>query len=132
MMGALPLLALAGWMHVPLPAVLGIALFSAAYLEWVRVSSRPARLRCAVAGVFGLVHGFGFAGVLLDLELSGADLAVALLCFNLGVEVGQAVLLGVLAAAVWTVHRTPHKLLLSRAAASAAFMAACWWIGVRG
>ncbi len=132
LLAALPLLALAGWMRVPVPALLGLALFAAAYLEWVRCSPRPARLRCAVAGVFGLVHGFGFAGVLLDLDLSGLDLAVALLCFNLGVELGQALLLGLLAVAVWTVHGTRYRLVLSRGAASATFMAACWWMGARG
>ena len=43
----------------------------------------------AIAFVFGLVHGFGFANVLLDLGLSNATLAVALLGFNVGVELGQ-------------------------------------------
>ena len=43
----------------------------------------------AIAFVFGLVHGFGFANVLLDLGLSNTTLAVALLGFNVGVELGQ-------------------------------------------
>jgi hypothetical protein len=43
----------------------------------------------AIAFVFGLVHGFGFANVLVDLGLSNATLAVALLGFNVGVELGQ-------------------------------------------
>ncbi len=43
----------------------------------------------AVAFVFGLVHGFGFANVLLDLGLTQVTLAVALLGFNVGVELGQ-------------------------------------------
>lgn len=43
----------------------------------------------AIAFVFGLVHGFGFANVLLDLGLSNVTLAVALLGFNVGVELGQ-------------------------------------------
>jgi hypothetical protein len=42
-----------------------------------------------IAFVFGLVHGFGFANVLVDLGLSHATLAVALLGFNVGVELGQ-------------------------------------------
>lgn len=40
---------------------------------------------------FGLVHGFGFAGVLADLGLPADALGVSLLGFNLGVEVGQLV-----------------------------------------
>jgi hypothetical protein len=39
--------------------------------------------------VFGLVHGFGFANVLVDLGLSNATLALALFGFNVGVELGQ-------------------------------------------
>ncbi len=45
--------------------------------------------RWLVAFVFGLVHGLGFASVLADLGLGGANLALALLGFNAGVEVGQ-------------------------------------------
>lgn len=43
----------------------------------------------AIAFVFGLIHGFGFANVLLDLGLSSTALAVSLLAFNVGVELGQ-------------------------------------------
>lgn len=42
-----------------------------------------------IAFVFGLVHGFGFANVLLDLGLSSASMAVTLFGFNVGVELGQ-------------------------------------------
>jgi hydrogenase/urease accessory protein HupE len=42
---------------------------------------------------FGLVHGFGFAGVLRELELPRAALAAGLVSFNVGVECGQLVLL---------------------------------------
>ena len=42
-----------------------------------------------VAFVFGLVHGLGFANVLTDLALPKPALAVSLVSFNLGVEVGQ-------------------------------------------
>jgi hypothetical protein len=42
-----------------------------------------------VAFAFGLLHGFGFAGALSELALSPAELPAALLCFNVGVELGQ-------------------------------------------
>ena len=51
--------------------------------------------RWAVAFGFGLIHGFGFASVLADLGLPRDALVVALVGFNLGVEVGQ---LGIVAA----------------------------------
>jgi len=47
-----------------------------------------------MAGGFGLIHGFGFASVLGDLGLESANLAAALVGFNLGVEFGQLVIVG--------------------------------------
>jgi len=42
-----------------------------------------------VAFGFGLIHGFGFANVLIELQLAGGVLALALVGFNVGVELGQ-------------------------------------------
>lgn len=42
-----------------------------------------------VAFIFGLIHGFGFASVLTDLDLSTASIGISLAGFNLGVEIGQ-------------------------------------------
>jgi hypothetical protein len=46
-------------------------------------------LALLVTTLFGIIHGFGFAGALLELELPRASLAASLLGFNLGVELGQ-------------------------------------------
>ena len=70
-------------------AWIGLALFSACHFALLRRSSRPAQLRAALAFAFGLVHGFGFAGVLMELELPTTRLVPALFGFNLGVELGQ-------------------------------------------
>jgi len=51
--------------------------------------------RWVVAFTFGLIHGMGFAAVLADLGLTGWNLVLALVGFNLGVEVGQiAIVIG--------------------------------------
>jgi len=84
-------LALRGSGTVPALTLSGLALFTVCYFGLVARASRPAPLRAAVAFVFGLVHGFGFAGVLLEGELPGARLARALFGFNAGVELGQVV-----------------------------------------
>jgi hypothetical protein len=49
-----------------------------------------------VAFLFGLIHGFGFASVLGDLNLGQGSLILSLLGFNIGVEIGQAAILLVL------------------------------------
>ena len=51
--------------------------------------------RWVLAFCFGLIHGFGFAAVLSDLGLPKDSLLVALVAFNLGVEVGQLAIVGV-------------------------------------
>jgi hydrogenase/urease accessory protein HupE len=48
-----------------------------------------------VAFSFGLLHGFGFAGALREVGLPEQAIPLALLCFNLGVEVGQLTFLAV-------------------------------------
>jgi hypothetical protein len=75
------------------PATLvGLAVFSGCHFALLARSPRPARLRAAVAFGFGLVHGLGFAGVLAELALPRHRLVPALLGFNLGVELGQLVI----------------------------------------
>ncbi len=49
------------------------------------IGSRP----WIAAGVFGLLHGLGFAGALRDIGLPSAQIPVALLSFNVGIELGQ-------------------------------------------
>ena len=59
-----------------------------------------------VAFVFGLIHGFGFAGVLEEFDLSGTALAIPLLGFNLGVEIGQAVIVMIFVPLAFSLRHT--------------------------
>jgi hypothetical protein len=81
---------------VPRAALLGLALFSLCHFGLLRGAERPARLRVVVAFAFGLVHGFGFAGVLAELELPTERLVPALFGFNAGVEIGQLAVVALL------------------------------------
>ena len=47
------------------------------------------RFPWVVAGCFGLLHGLGFAGALMELGVPVPDIPIALLFFNIGVELGQ-------------------------------------------
>jgi hypothetical protein len=53
------------------------------------VSPRLSPWRVALVFGFGLLHGMGFAGVLSQLGLPRSEFLTGLLCFNLGVELGQ-------------------------------------------
>ncbi|MFN3163963.1 MAG: HupE/UreJ family protein [Pseudohongiellaceae bacterium] len=66
-----------------------------------------------VALVFGLFHGFGFAGALGELGLSEADVPMALLFFNLGVEAGQVAFIAALLACHWLLTRIDRSLVPS-------------------
>jgi hydrogenase/urease accessory protein HupE len=65
----------------------------AASIVWVALenifAADPGRRRALISFVFGLVHGFGFAAALEELDLTGMAIARALVGFNLGVEIGQ-------------------------------------------
>jgi hypothetical protein len=91
--------------------LLGVALFTTCHFGLLARVERPARLRAAVAFAFGLVHGFGFAGVLGELALPRERLVPALFGFNLGVELGQLALV----AAAWPALRALGRLKEGRA-----------------
>ena len=58
---------------------------------WPAITKRLAVLAFA----FGLIHGFGFASVLLDLGLPQSSLLLSLVGFNVGVELGQLAIVAV-------------------------------------
>ena len=62
-------------------------------------------LRPWAAGVFGLVHGFGFASVLRAFGLPREALAWSLFSFNVGVEIGQLIVVAIVATALNVVRR---------------------------
>ncbi len=100
-------LATLGVVHVPsapVEAVIALSIvFVASEILRRRRGERGLTERAPwlVAGSFGLLHGFGFAGALSQVGLPANDIPLALLFFNLGVEAGQLafviVALGVIA-----------------------------------
>lgn len=95
-----------GWLHIPSgivePTIAASIILAAAANLHSRIAGKPSLhrpLRQAllktvsrpwlVAFVFGLIHGFGFAGALENLGLSDGAIVAPLIGFNLGVELGQ-------------------------------------------
>jgi len=60
-----------------------------------------ARFPWIVAFIFGLLHGFGFAGAFVQLGLPQTDIAWALLFFNIGVEAGQILFVSIVLFIIW-------------------------------
>ena len=92
----------------PVEATIALSIvFIASELVKVRRGqpSLTAQAPWLVALTFGLLHGFGFAGALADVGLPRAEIPLALLTFNLGVELGQIVFVFVALTAVWLLGR---------------------------
>jgi hydrogenase/urease accessory protein HupE len=70
-------------------SIVVVGLHDLRYLSRDRPDPNARDPRVAFAFLFGLVHGFGFASVLRDLDLPREALAWSLAAFNLGVEIGQ-------------------------------------------
>jgi hypothetical protein len=91
-----------GWLIEPVIA-LSIALVAVDAL-----TDRFARHRFWIALGFGLVHGFGFANALVELELPTRELMTALFGYNLGVELGQLAIVLLVAPPLVLAHRSPR------------------------
>lgn len=93
------------------------------------VGTRERDVRAWVALVFGLVHGFGFASVLRDTGLPSGALGVSLFAFNLGVEIGQAAIVVVVALALGTLRRRwpPAAARLTTVGSALVLLAGAYW-----
>lgn len=106
----------------------------AASIVWVALENLLPRQsaslrRYALAFAFGLIHGLGFAEALLELKLQGWPLARALLGFNLGVEVGQALVVLALAPILAWAARRPGSQRWERAlSALIALIGLVWFV----
>jgi len=84
-----------GWLTLPPAPVEATIALSIVFLAreivtmWRGRRSLTQRMPWLVAFVFGLLHGLGFAGALAEIGLPQQAIPLALLCFNVGVEIGQ-------------------------------------------
>ena len=81
-----------------------------------------------IAGAFGLVHGLAFAGILAGLGLDGVPSLLALLAFNLGVELAQLVTVALIFPSLHLASRTRFYPAVRLIGAAAALTAATGWV----
>ena len=65
------------------------------YVALINIFSPDSKHQPWLAFGFGLIHGFGFAGILSEMRLDGNHLATSLLSFNIGIEIGQLIIVSV-------------------------------------
>jgi hydrogenase/urease accessory protein HupE len=106
-------LATLGIVHVPSRPVEAVIALSIVFVAAEIVQARRGRASLAaqmpwiVAFIFGLLHGFGFAGALSEVGLPEGHIPVALLFFNLGVEAGQLLFIAAVLTLVTGARRIP-------------------------
>jgi hypothetical protein len=84
--------------------------------------------RWLVSFVFGLVHGFGFAAVLREMHLPRSGLAASLFSFNLGVEVGQVLIVLLLVPLLWLLVRSRVQVVLARSVSIVLLSLGLFWL----
>ena len=127
----LALSALAGWSLPPTPVEIVIAMsISLLGLEALYRSrgqdTLGSRFPWSIAFGFGLIHGFGFAGALADIGLPPGAEVMALLLFNVGVEIGQLAFIAILMVGAYTISR------IEALPAHPIQTAACYALGITG
>jgi hypothetical protein len=122
-------LSLAALDVVTLPSRLvesGIAL-SVVYVALENLFFKPFDRRWLVSFFFGFVHGFGFASVLKDMALPRSGLITSLLFFNIGVEVGQVLIVSILLPFLWLLRKSQVHETVVRVASVAILSVGVLW-----
>lgn len=107
-----------GWVQVPGPPVEAAIALSIVFVASEIVHTRQGRSSVTqqypwvVAFTFGLLHGFGFAGALAEVGLPQSSIPMALLFFNVGVEIGQLLFVGVVLAVIAAAWHAGQRLRL--------------------
>ena len=94
----------------PVEACIALSIvFLATEIARTRRDTLTWRYPITVSASFGLLHGFGFASALGEIGLPQTEIPAALLCFNVGVEIGQIVFVGAVLGLVWGVSRVLQR-----------------------
>ena len=114
-------------------AYAGFGIFAACYLLAASAAEtngdrRGTLLLFVATCCFGLVHGFGFAGFLMETGLLGTSLLMPLLGFNLGVEAGQLIIVAIALSLGALVGRRLPDVLPQVAAAGLCGIGVFWFV----
>jgi hydrogenase/urease accessory protein HupE len=111
----------------PVEATIALSIVLVAGEALHRQPTLSRRWPALVAFLFGLVHGLGFAGALKEIGLPQNHLSVALLTFNLGVELGQLLVVGLAALLYRAIAAWPRFALARGPALYAIGGVAAYW-----
>ncbi len=111
-----------GFVHMSGPPIEAVIALSIVFVAAEIIHSRQdkpgltERYPWVVAFTFGLLHGFGFAGALTEIGLPQKSIPIALLFFNVGVEVGQLLFIASVFAIIALARRITRRIKIPRPA----------------
>lgn len=117
-----------GYIHVPQAPVEAVIALSILFLATEIIHNRQGhpglakRFPWLVAFIFGLLHGFGFAGALAEIGLPQQSIPLALLFFNVGVELGQLLFVAAVVVAGWLLKKLLAQRVLQGGEVAASYL----------
>ena len=127
-----------GWVSVPQAPVEAVIALSILFLAVEIIHSQQGKIGLAerypwlIAFIFGLLHGFGFAGALAEVGLPEQSIPYALLFFNVGVELGQLIFVFAVLSIAWIIKKIFTQNILRKGEMGIAYvigsLAAFWLI----
>jgi hypothetical protein len=116
-----------GWVNVPGEVVEPLIALSIAYVAVENVVGGESRHRLAVVFGFGLLHGLGFASTLSFTDELSGRLLTSLVSFNVGIELGQALIIMALFPALLLLRRVRWSPVAHAGAAAVAATFGLMW-----
>ena len=117
-----------GYVHVAQAPVEAVIALSILFLATEVIHNRQGRPGLAkrfpwlVAFIFGLLHGFGFAGALAEIGLPQQSIPLALLFFNVGVELGQLLFVAAVVGVGWGLKKLLAQKVLNGGEVAASYL----------
>ena len=124
-------LAMKGWISLPSRFVESVIALSVLVVVIDNFVSILGKSKWITVFVFGLFHGLGFASVMEELALDFTSKLVALIGFNVGVEIGQLAIVLVAFPVLYSLRNLNYVNLVLRPASAAIGLLAFWWLVTR-
>ena len=117
-----------GIVHLPSAPVEAIIALSILFLAMEIIHEKQGKVGLTslypwlIAFIFGLLHGFGFAGALAEIGLPQQAITLALIFFNIGVELGQLMFVGTVVLIAVILQRLSYLTLLNKLQTTVVYM----------
>ena len=122
------------WISIPIAPVEAVIALSIIFLANELALKKSGQERLSeqqpwiVAFIFGLLHGFGFAGALANIGLPEGEIPTALLSFNIGVEIGQLLFICAALLVLKLVSKLLERSTIDKFASYAIGICASFWL----